>query len=205
MATTKSEHMKPQTNRQKQAAATKAKIFDCAIALFAENAYERVSVGDICKRAGVSVGAFYHHFGNKENILNVGYRLFDEQLEQTWSKRQPGFTRHGLELLIGEQMRSMREMGAPAAAQYFKNQLSVHEKYIVNRDRFFYRTVLSCVQAEREASRLTGDTQAIADDLVGLCRGVIYDWCLHEGGYNLEAQGLKALEMVLGYYAGNGE
>ena len=201
--TTKSERIKPQTNRQKQAAATKAKIFDCAVALFAENEYERVSVGDICKRAGVSVGAFYHHFGNKDNLLNEGYHLFDEQLEQTWNERQPGYTRRGLELLIGEQMRSMAGMGAHAASQYFKNQLTVREKYIVNRDRFFYRTVVACVEAELEAGRILGDARSIADDLVGLCRGVIYDWCLHDGSYGLEAQGQKALAMVLGYYAGN--
>jgi len=191
------------TNRQKQAAATKEKIFGCAVELFAENAYERVSVSDICKRAGVSVGAFYHHFSNKENILNVGYRLFDEQLEKTWNEARPGYNRRGVELLVGEQMRSMRDMGAPAAAQYFKNQLTAQERYIIDRDRFFYRAVLSCVQAELEAGRLAGDPRAIADDIVGLCRGVIYDWCLHGGGYDLPLQGQKTLRMVLGYYAGN--
>ena len=69
--------MKPQTNRQRQAIATKHKIFSCAVSLFAEKSYENVTVQDICDKAEVSVGAFYHHFKSKENILDEGYRLFE--------------------------------------------------------------------------------------------------------------------------------
>lgn len=49
--------MKPLTKRQQQALATKQKIFKCAVSLFAQKAYENVTVNDICQQAQVSVGA----------------------------------------------------------------------------------------------------------------------------------------------------
>ena len=74
--------MKPQTNRQKQAVATKQKIFTCALALFAKKTYETITVQEICSTAEVSVGAFYHHFKSKDDILEEGYHLFDAQAEE---------------------------------------------------------------------------------------------------------------------------
>jgi len=44
-----------------------------------------------------------------------------------------------IRFLISEQAASMERMGVPAALQYFKNQLSCSEKYILNPDRFFTR------------------------------------------------------------------
>ncbi len=188
------------TNRQIQAAATKQRIFDHAVNLFASNAYEKISVSDICKSAGVSVGAFYHHYKNKESILSEGYHLFDEALEQKWNEQRPIVGLQGIEFLVFEQMRSMQDMGSAAAAQYFKNQLTAEEKYILNKERFFYRTVADCLQKEINVGHLCGESHGIADDILCLCRGTIYDWCLHGGQYSLIEQGKKVLEMVFAYY-----
>ena len=81
--------MRELTNRQKQAVETKQKIFYCAVSLFAQKSYENVTVQDICDKAEVSVGAFYHHFKSKENIINEGYRLFDQQSENIWEQGHP--------------------------------------------------------------------------------------------------------------------
>lgn len=189
------------TNRQMQAAATKQKIFSHAITLFAANPYEKISVNDICISAGVSIGAFYHHFKNKESILSEGYRLFDESLEQKWNEQRPVVGRQGIDFIVHEQMYSMQEMGAAAAAQYFKNQLTAQEKYILNKDRFFYRAVIDCLREEIKNGRLNADAHTIADDILSLCRGTIYDWCLHSGQYDLIAQGKRVLKMVLAYYS----
>ncbi len=189
------------TKRQLQAAATKQRIFNHAISLFAANPYEKISVSDICTEAGVSVGAFYHHFKNKESILNEGYRIFDETLEQKWNEARPTVGRPGIEFLVHEQMFSMQDMGAAAAAQYFKNQLTAQEKYILNKERFFYKAVTECLREEITTGHLSGEANTIADDILSLCRGTIYDWCLHSGQYDLNEQGKKILEMVFGYYS----
>lgn len=192
--------MKPQTNRQKQALATKQKIFSCALSLFAQKSYESITVQDICNEAEVSVGAFYHHFQSKDNILDEGYRLFDQQSEEAWNQGHPDEPLEAIRFLIMEQAHSMENMGAMAALQYFKHQLSSNEKYILNPDRFFYQTILHAVEAETETGTLHGDSTAITEDILGVSRGLIYDWCLHEGSYTLSERSQRILDMIISYY-----
>ena len=192
--------MKPQTNRQKQALATTQKIFSCAVTLFAQQSYENVTVQDICQKAEVSVGAFYHHFQSKENILDEGYRLFDQQSEEAWNQGHPDDPIEAVHFLILEQARSMENMGAMAALQYFKHQLSSSEKYILNPDRFFYQTILRAVKEETASGRLTGDPTVITEDILSLTRGLIYDWCMHGGSYILSERSQRVLDMTLKYY-----
>jgi AcrR family transcriptional regulator len=46
-------------------------FLDCAQALFFERGYDQTTVNDIIDRAGVSKGAFYHHFSSKEEMLEA--------------------------------------------------------------------------------------------------------------------------------------
>lgn len=54
---------------QQRAEETRARILEAAAECFAQHGYEAASVGDICDRAGVSKGAFYHHFPSKQDLF----------------------------------------------------------------------------------------------------------------------------------------
>ena len=49
-----------------------------AVALFCQSGYEAASVAQICEQAGVSKGAFYHHFPSKQTLF---LSILDEWLE----------------------------------------------------------------------------------------------------------------------------
>lgn len=191
--------MERMTNRQKQALETREKIFACAVNLFAEKTYENVTVQDICTSADVSVGAFYHHFKSKENILDEGYRLFDRQSEEQWNSLPHGDGEDAVRFLVRCQARSMEAMGVRAALQYFKNQLSCQEKYILDPDRFFYQKIKESVEQAIRSGNLHGGADAITEDILAGTRGMIYDWCLHEGAYCLTDKMLRIVDMVLFY------
>lgn len=58
---------------------TKRKILDAATLLFNENGYDKTSVQDICEQAGVSKGAFFHHFPSKELLfLEILYEFLEK-------------------------------------------------------------------------------------------------------------------------------
>lgn len=95
----------------------------------------------------------------------------------------------------------MEGMGAMASLQYFKNQLSYSEKYILNPERFFYKTIYQSVEHAVSLGILSGDPAMITEDILGITRGIIYDWCLHEGSYTLSEHSLRVLDMILNYYA----
>lgn len=59
---------------QQRSEETHAHILTSAYQLFSRNGYDACSVADICQLAGVSKGAFYHHFPSK-------HALFVELLE----------------------------------------------------------------------------------------------------------------------------
>jgi AcrR family transcriptional regulator len=55
--------------RSRRWAATHQRIYDTALALFEENGFDNVSVGQIASGAGVSVPTFYAHYPSKEHIV----------------------------------------------------------------------------------------------------------------------------------------
>lgn len=50
------------------------RILTAALDLFVDNGYHNVSVHDVQKRANVSIGSIYNHFGGKEGIAKALYK-----------------------------------------------------------------------------------------------------------------------------------
>jgi AcrR family transcriptional regulator len=70
--------------RAEMAVRTRARLVSAAVALFAEQPYDRTSVGDIAAAAGVTKGAFYHHYAGKEELLrSIQRQLLDEMIDSS--------------------------------------------------------------------------------------------------------------------------
>ena len=50
---------------------THTKILDCGKKHFLKNGFEKASLRDICKDAGVTTGAFYRHFIDKNDLFEA--------------------------------------------------------------------------------------------------------------------------------------
>ena len=69
--------MKRRTQADKSDASTR-KVLKAALSLFSRQGFRATTMRQIAKRSRLSVGALYHHFGNKEVIFQ---RLIDEYWE----------------------------------------------------------------------------------------------------------------------------
>ena len=71
--------MSPRTAEQNEQirAATRQRILDAALALFAEHGYERTSVRMIAEAAGVAQGLLYSYFDGKQLLLHA---IFEESV-----------------------------------------------------------------------------------------------------------------------------
>ena len=54
---------------QQRGTDTRNHLLDVAGELFAQRGYDATSVANICERAGVTKGAFYHHFATKQQVF----------------------------------------------------------------------------------------------------------------------------------------
>ncbi len=78
---------------QQRAEETRSRILDAAGELFAEHGYGATRVADICARAGVTKGAFYHHFESKQAVfLELRDRWLAPLEAQLTLARNPGET-----------------------------------------------------------------------------------------------------------------
>jgi len=78
---------------QQRSEETKARILEAAVKQFSVNGYNKASVDNICEQAGVSKGAFYHHFQTKQDVflalLDGWLTTFDNAIKATKDQTVP--------------------------------------------------------------------------------------------------------------------
>ena len=65
-------------------------VIRAARKLFVEKGYRGVSIPEIVKESGVSVGAIYLHFSNKEKLAETVYQITLQQFMELFSERLSG-------------------------------------------------------------------------------------------------------------------
>ncbi len=70
------------TNRERSGE-TRSRILQGASSRFTQRGYDATSVADICTTAGVSKGAFYHHFPSKQAVFVALLERWLEALDAT--------------------------------------------------------------------------------------------------------------------------
>lgn len=55
--------------RQQRGTETRTRLMDVAEVCFSSQGYDVTGIAEICRRAGVSKGAFYHHFDGKQALF----------------------------------------------------------------------------------------------------------------------------------------
>ena len=78
---------------QQRSEETKARILEAAVKQFSVSGYNKASVDSICEQAGVSKGAFYHHFQTKQDVflalLDGWLQTFDKAIEASKDQAVP--------------------------------------------------------------------------------------------------------------------
>lgn len=78
---------------QQRSEETRTRIMEAAIKLFSTRGFTAASVDDICEEAGISKGAFYHHFETKQALflalLDGWLKAIDNAIEASKDKTAP--------------------------------------------------------------------------------------------------------------------
>lgn len=174
---------------------TRERIYVTATRLIGEEGFDQVSVERICKLAGVAKGSFYHHFKTKADLIVEGYSLCDRYFEEKVrghfrSVDAPGRIRE----FIAHQVSYAVETGLDLIRQVYKSQLENGTRFFISAERSLPAILRELVVEGQSSGELRSDLDPgyVVDYLLRFSRGLIYDWCLREGAYDLEAAAREA-------------
>lgn len=172
--------------RKEQAQRTESAILNTALALMREDGFEAVTVRDICRKAGITTGAFYHHFRSKEELFDKGFEPLDRYIEKALENQLTEDPAQRLEIVLRNYARFMEECGE-LAAQYYQRRLANPDMVSLDATRNILRVMIDCFKQAKEqgAMVLRDDPEWTADFCYRHFRGVVIDWLLCKRTYSL--------------------
>lgn len=176
------------TNRKLQAKATKDRIMKTVKELSKTYSYDELSIDLICKKAGVSTGAFYHHFKSKQGLIIQGYGECDNFFREniTGKLKAKDAIERILEY-IDHQMEYAIYIGIDLMIEVYKAQITEGTDFFLQSSRGLPQGLKALVEEAQELQVITKSqsSESIASELLLISRGVIYNWCQNNGNYEL--------------------
>lgn len=200
----------PKTARQQQADDTRQRLIDAAGKLFAERGYSEASVALIGEEAGASRGLVNHHFGSKENLLWAVV----EDYEMRWEHEVvvPAIAgKRGLAALraIIDAHRRIAHRNAEGTRLLYRLMAEALDPRKGLADRF-----AALHQRWRELGKRwwdeavedgdidpSIDQDANASLIIGAIRGMMFDWLIAPGSFDLDAAYEQQWEMLVRWLA----
>lgn len=172
--------------RREQAEQTRLLVFNTAISLLEEKDFEAITIRDIVKAAGVSIGTFYNYFSTKLDVFYETYYRADEYFAE---KVEP--------LLVQPELRAR-------LLYYFEQYASYSAEHTpLKLTKVLYNSSNKCFlrhspngmipvlcrtleKGKRDGQLASEETpERLAEYLMISARGLVYDWCIHGGDYEL--------------------
>jgi TetR/AcrR family transcriptional regulator, fatty acid metabolism regulator protein len=177
------------TRRKIQADTTKKKIYEIAISLMEKKGFANTTINEISKKAGVSVGTFYNYFSSKEEIFHNIFKKADEYFERVVNrniKKSVGSSQARIALYFRHYARYVLKQGFHNISQLYGTKT----KLFAEKGRYMQELLKQVIDAGQQAGDIMDEMtpDQITEYLVVASRGVVYDWCIHEGSYNLESK-----------------
>jgi AcrR family transcriptional regulator len=156
-------------------------IVQSAIDCFYERGYDGTSVQDVVERAGVTKGAFYHHFTKKEDLLlHIHDRFMDQQMQALEAGTAGDLApREALTLLIEEIVVSAADFQREYVI-FFEQRRSLSEEPFeqvrAKRDEYERRVVRTIENGIARADfREVPSAQVLAFGIIGMAAWA-YHW-----------------------------
>ena len=173
--------------QRRQREAAQQAILQAAMRLCRQKAFDKVSVREICSLAGITTGAFYHHFPSKEALLAKGVSSLDGYVKQALAGHENQPPEQRLVIILTSYADFMEGLGWELAARYYQQRLGSCAASTLDPQRFTLRAICQCLDEAGRAGLLHGapPPEWIADFVFRHFRGVVIDWVLNRGSYRL--------------------
>lgn len=194
------EQTKELSKQQLKSQETKRKIFHAAKEILQKEGYEALSIKNICEKAHVSNGSFYHHFKTKDDLLSY------------YIEEQPNIDPDLLELpsdiegvkssiiyVYLNYVHYARELGVEFMANYYTPKNQSLNPLIRTERPYPIITVTNYLQKCADAGIITlhYSLEEISTDIRMIVIGNVFEWCLKNGDADFEGNMKRSLETYL--------
>ena len=186
------------TNRDLQALETKNRIYEVGMDLIRRKGFEHVSISEICREAGVSVGLFYYYFSTKQEILNEKFRRADEYFDDRIRSSLPdGHAGDRIRRYAQGYFSFVRDDGLDLMRHFY----STGNTFFVQSGRAMQRVLRDVILEGQRRGQVRVDMNAeeCVNTAFTVLRGVVFDWALRDGSYDVVSDTDRYVEMLVAY------
>ena len=191
-------------DKEKRKIESKNKILSVAEKYFAERGINEADIFEICREAGLTRGAFYHHFLTKQQflleLLDRWINKMASQLESTQFE-----SRDTLELLIGitEKMQPVFELAGKQLPIFLElyikaiNDPDLREYVLKSYNSFltFFTNIIE--QGVKKGSIKKTDAEDLSKILFAITIGLLIQGLISPQGANWSKLAKKSIKMLL--------
>ncbi len=172
------------TGRRQQAIDTRNRIYSAAIELMEHKGFENITIAEISRKSNVSVGAFYHYFESKNDILAEIFRKADD----FFSTEVVGIIEgKPTSEKITEFFIQYAKFNAANGVDTTKHLFSPDVKFFIKKNRPMHSLLAGIIREGQERGELRNDMTAeeLERDLAVMGWGTIFEWNLRDGKFDL--------------------
>jgi AcrR family transcriptional regulator len=187
-------------------AETQRKLVDAVVHLARGKSYDNITVQEICTVAGVSTGSFYHQFRSKDELVHEAYQSIDWLLTKEFIaqySRLPPL--QALDCLLRRYISYIQDTIGLIIGQYYQVLLKnpFAPRYDSNRPycREIRRILTDAIDQKLITNRF--DPEYLTWSTMRLVRGLLFDWVIQGGRYDLVERYQVDYEIFIGGLAGS--
>ena len=173
------------TNRARQAIETKNKIYRCGINLIRKHGFDAVTIEQIAKKAGVSVGTYYYYFHSKMDLFK---EIFNKADHYFLTEVEGHLKAENCKDQIVEFFDRYAEYTLSDGIELIKKLYTSENKMFLFEGRSMQGVLMNIFKAGRMNGESYGNKtpEELTRMLFAVARGVIFEWCLYEGEMDLK-------------------
>lgn len=166
----------------------KDEIFLIAIKEMEKVGFQNLTIRGICAAANISTGMFYQHFETKEELLGYHFTRAHQEFEKKIAKKISN--KKDVKTQLVDYYAWYTKYTAEFGLDFCQNFFNINNS-TMNTDLFTNQVIgftVDCITTAVEDGFILpdgGTIKDVADDLCVIVKGAIFNWCSHNGEFDL--------------------
>lgn len=188
--------------KTKKSEETKRKLLKTAVDMFNEKGYYNTKTKEITDTVGVSHATFFVYFKTKESVLIEAFKISDEYVSEIFESVEgiDDYKDKLIKYIYNLFSYYAENMSIELTSVVYGAQIQFNnaKPFLINKDRASYKCIRKIVADGIEKGFFViNDIEKLTDIIVCCVRGVIFDWLLNKGNYDLSEKSEEILSALL--------